>query len=67
MERHIAVFKRVHEDIGAHTITAVERAGTEEYVIKLRSEKGGRFRVMVHLRPSDARISGMGVERVDAG
>jgi hypothetical protein len=67
MERHLAMFKRVHADIGAHTIEAVERSGPEEYVLKLRSAKGGLFSVLVQIRPSDARISGMGVEKLDQG
>lgn len=64
MERHVAVFKQLRADIGANTIESVEQLGPEEYALKLRSAGNkGLFRVMLQLRPNDARIGGMGVEK----
>ena len=64
MERHMAMFKRMRADIGANNIEALEQLGPEEYAVKLRSTKDkGLYRIMLQLRPSDARIGGMGVEK----
>lgn len=64
MEQHLSVFKRLRADVGANTIAGVEQLGPEEYALLLKSNKdGGRFRVMMQLRPSDARIAGLGVEK----
>jgi CubicO group peptidase (beta-lactamase class C family) len=66
IERHVSMFKRMRADIGANTIEAVEQIGPEEFALKLRSVKSkALFRVMLQLRPSDARIGGMGVEKVE--
>ncbi len=66
MERHVSFFKQMRNDIGANTIEAVEQQSPEEFALKLRAEKSkGLFRVMLQLRPSDARIGGMGVEKVE--
>lgn len=63
IEEHVGMFKRLHADIGAHTINGVEQLSPEEYVLTMkRSEGKGRFRIMLQVRPVDARIAGMGVE-----
>lgn len=65
MEQHLSAFKRMRADIGANTITGVEQLGPEEYALLITSSKtGNRFRVMMQLRPSDARIAGLGVEQL---
>lgn len=64
MQQHIAIFNRLRSDIGAHTISGVERTSPEEFVMRLKSTKDGHsYRLMVQLRPSDALISGLGVEQ----
>ena len=66
MEQHLAVFKQLRTDIGANVITAVEQVGPEEYGMILTSAADStRYRVSMQLRPSDARISGLGVEKVE--
>lgn len=65
MQQHLSVFKQLREDIGANTVSGVEQLGPEEYALLLTSNKdGSRFRVMMQLRPSDARIAGLGVEKL---
>lgn len=65
MDEHLSVFNRLRADIGANRIDAVEQLSPEEYAVVLVSARDqGRWRVMMHLRPSDARISGLGVEAV---
>lgn len=65
MEQHLSVFKQLREDIGANTISGVEQVGPDEYALLIASSKNGsRFRVMMQLRPSDARIAGLGVEQM---
>ncbi|MBP7516136.1 MAG: serine hydrolase, partial [Flavobacteriales bacterium] len=64
MEQHLTIFKQLRSDIGAHDIAGVERMNPEEFALRLKSKKnGGTFRMMVQLRPSDALISGLGVEK----
>jgi len=64
-EKHLSVFKQLRTDIGPNTIGSVEQLGPEEFAVVLISARDqSRWRVMLHLRPSDARISGLGVERV---
>lgn len=64
MEQHLTIFKQLRADIGPHEIAGVERVNPEEYALRLKSEKdGGVYRIMVQLRPSDALISGLGVEK----
>ena len=64
MEQHLAVFKQLRADVGANDIDAVEQVSPEEFALKLKSTKDGKiYRVMLHLRPSDARISGLGVQK----
>ena len=66
MEQHLTVFKQLRKDIGANTIEGVEQISPEEFALKLVSTKDGRrYRVMMQLRPSDAKISGLGVEQVE--
>ena len=64
MEQHITIFKQLRSDIGAHDVAGVERMSPEEFVLRLKSKRdGGVYRVMMQLRPSDALISGLGVEK----
>ncbi|HRH37871.1 MAG TPA: serine hydrolase domain-containing protein [Flavobacteriales bacterium] len=64
MEQHLEVFKELCSDIGANTIVSAEQMNPEEFTLHLVSAKNKRrFRVMMQLRPSDARISGLGVEK----
>lgn len=64
MDQHLAVFKQLRADIGENTIASVEQLSPEEFALHLVSKKDqGRYRVMVQLRPSDAKISGLGVEK----
>ena len=64
LERHLSVLKQLRTDIGANTIEHVERVSPEEFTLKLKSAKDGAvYRVMMQLRPSDALISGLGVEK----
>lgn len=64
MEQHIDVFKRMREEIGAHAIERVEQVTQEEYILILKSAKDGSlYRVMLQLRPDDARIAGLGVDK----
>ncbi len=64
MEKHITIFKQLRSDIGAHDIAGVERMAPEEFALHLKSKKDGtQYRVVVQLRPSDALISGLGVEK----
>ena len=64
MEQHLSVFKQLRTDIGANSIEGVEQLGPEEFALKLKSAKDGTtYRVMMQLRPSDAKISGLGVEK----
>jgi CubicO group peptidase (beta-lactamase class C family) len=64
MEQHLAVFKQLRKDIGANTIDRVERSGPDEFALQLMSVKdSSRYRVLMQLRPSDALISGLGVEK----
>lgn len=64
MEQHLSIFKQLRTDIGAHTVEAVERINPEEFALRLKSAKDGSIhRVMVQMRPSDALISGLGVEK----
>ena len=64
IERHLSVFKQLRTDIGPNTIERVEQLGPEEFALKLSSAKDGTvYRVMMQLRPSDALISGLGVEK----
>lgn len=64
MEQHLAVFTQLRADIGANSIEGVEQLGPEEFALKLKSTKSGAiYRVMMQLRPSDAKISGLGVEK----
>lgn len=64
MEQHLAIFKQLRVDIGPHEVVGVERVNPEEYALRLKSAKdGGVYRIVVQLRPSDALISGLGVEK----
>lgn len=64
MEQHLAVFKRLRADLGPNTIASLERSGEDEFVLHLVGNKDHRrFRMLVQLRPSDALISGIGVEQ----
>lgn len=64
MSQHLSVFKQLRTDIGTHSVTAVERIDPEEFALRLKSTSDGSiYRVMVRLRPSDALISGLGVEK----
>ena len=64
LERHLTVFKQLHQDIGPNTIEFVQQLNAEEYEVKLRSQRDqGLFRVVLQLRPGDARIAGLGVEK----
>ncbi len=64
MEQHITIFKQLRADIGTHEIAGVERVNPEEFALRLKSAvHGGTYRLMVQLRPSDALISGLGVEK----
>ena len=64
MAKHLSVFRRLCDDIGSNRIESVEQLGTEEFVLRLRSERDqALYRFEVQLRPSDARIGGLGVER----
>jgi len=64
MEQHIAAFQQMRSEIGAHSMERIEQLGPEEYVLHLRSAGDRKlYRVMVQLRPSDALISGLGVEK----
>lgn len=63
MEQHLSVFKDMRVDIGANTIAGVEQLNAEEFTLVLVSASNqSRWRVMMQLRPSDARIAGLGVE-----
>jgi CubicO group peptidase (beta-lactamase class C family) len=63
MERHVGMFKQLHTDIGEHSVETVEQVSPEEFALRLRGTRDQRlFRVLVQLRPSDAKISGLGVE-----
>ena len=58
------MFKQLRADIGENTIASVEQLSPEEFALHLVSKKDqGRYRVMVQLRPGDAKISGLGVEK----
>lgn len=64
MAQHLTVFKRLRADIGPNRIDRVEQLGPEEYALVLVSAKDQQaWRIMMQLRPSDARISGLGVEQ----
>ncbi len=64
MERHVEVFRRLCNDIGEHRIEAVEQEGPEDFLLHLRSGRdAGLYVLHVQLRPADARIGGLAVER----
>lgn len=64
VERHLEIFRRLQKDIGPHEVDRVERLNAEEFAVTLVSAKDSvRYKVMLQLRPSDARISGLGVDR----
>ncbi len=64
LERHLAVFRQLCADIGANRIESLEQLGPEEYVLRLRSERDRAVhRLQVQLRPTDARIGGLGADR----
>lgn len=64
MEQHLSAFKQLRTDIGVNTIEGVEQLNPEEFALRLQSAKDSAFyRVMVQLRPVDARINGLGVEK----
>ena len=64
LERHLTVFAQLRKDIGPNAIESVQQTGPEEYEVKLRSQGDqGLFRIMMQLRPSDARIAGLSVEK----
>ncbi len=64
MKQHLTIFQQLHADIGEHGIAGVERIGPEEFALRLKSRKDGAvYRIVVQLRPSDALISGLGVEK----
>ncbi len=64
MQQHLAVFQRLIRDIGAHRIDGVQDLGEEEFELRLVADgERGTFRLRMQLRPSDARIAGMAVER----
>lgn len=66
MDRHLSVFNQLRADIGPNRIERVEQLGPEEFAVLLVSERDqSRWRVMMQLRPIDARIGGLGVERVE--
>ncbi len=66
MEQHLSVFKRMRAGIGPNRIDRVEQLGPEEFSVLLVSEGDeSKWRVTMQLRPSDARIGGLGVERVE--
>lgn len=63
MEQHLSIFKQLRSDIGPHELVGVERVSPEEFILMLKNTKDGAVRrVTVQLRPSDALISGLGVE-----
>lgn len=65
LEQHLAAFQRMRKDIGPNDLGNIERLSDEEFVLELVSRATGkRFRVRLQLRPTDARISGLGVEEV---
>ena len=64
LERHLTVFAQLRKDIGPNAIESVQQTGPEEFEVKLRSQGDqGLFRIMMQLRPSDARIAGLSVEK----
>jgi CubicO group peptidase (beta-lactamase class C family) len=64
LERHLQVFRRLCTDVGAHRLEGVAELGPDEYELRLRSERDQAVtRLFVQLRPSDARIAGLGAER----
>ncbi|MBK8340308.1 MAG: beta-lactamase family protein [Flavobacteriales bacterium] len=64
LERHLTVFKELRRDIGPNTIETVQQLGAEEFEVKLRAQRDqGLFRIIMQLRPSDARIAGLSVEK----
>ncbi len=66
MEQHLSVFKQLRTDIGPNHIERVEQLGPDEFALLLVSDGDqSRWRVMMQLRPSDARIGGLGVEKVE--
>ncbi len=66
MERHLEVFKQLQADIGPNRIDQVQRVNPEEYTMQLVSERDQRrWQVMLQLRPSDARIGGLGFDALD--
>ncbi|MEO8066871.1 MAG: serine hydrolase domain-containing protein [Flavobacteriales bacterium] len=63
MKEHVAVFKQLRTDIGTNTIGQVEQVSADEYKLELVSAKDGRrYHVTMQVRPSDSKISGLGVE-----
>ena len=64
MDRHLSVFKQLRSDIGANTIERVEQVSPEEFTLHMKSTTNGAlYREMMQLRPKDALISGLGVEK----
>jgi hypothetical protein len=64
MERHLEVFRRLCDDIGAHRLESVEQEGPESFLLHLRSERdSGLYLVRLELRQADTRICGLAVER----
>ena len=61
---HLSVFRDLRADIGANSIERVERMNPEEFALRLKCAKDGAYyRVLIQLRPSDALISGLSVEK----
>lgn len=64
VDQHLTVFRQLRTDIGVNTIEHVGRMNPEEFALRLQSAKDGAFyRVMLQLRPNDALISGLEVEK----
>lgn len=63
MEEHLAVFKQLRADIGVHSIDGVEQVSDDGYSLYMVSKRDGRrYRVSIQVRPSDSKISGLGME-----
>jgi CubicO group peptidase (beta-lactamase class C family) len=64
MADHVAVFKRMHMEMGEPTIRSVEQVGSEEYIVHIISSVDDKpYRLVVQLRPGDALIGSLGVEQ----
>ncbi len=63
MADHVAVFKRMHTEMGDPKLRSVEQVGSEEYIVHVTSSVDNKpYSLMVQLRPSDALIGSLGVQ-----